>query len=98
MYYKNNSNVVLFLEEGQQVPNGFSKMLDDEIARHLNPEPSLEQLKQKRIVELKTLLASTDFRILPDYQLRSGKTDDEMQEIYVQRQAWYDELQEHNKI
>jgi hypothetical protein len=57
------------------------------------PSPTPEQLKQQRIGELKALLAATDFKVLPDYQVRSGKTDAEMQEVYAGRKAWYDELQ-----
>ena len=57
------------------------------------PSPTPEQLKQQRIGELKALLAATDFKVLPDYQVRSGKTDAEMQEVYAERKAWYDELQ-----
>jgi hypothetical protein len=51
-----------------------------------------EQPTQNRINELKLLLASTDFKVLPDYQQRSGKTDAEMAQILSDRKAWYDEL------
>ena len=53
----------------------------------------LADKNKARIAELKQLLASTDFKTLPDYQSRSGKSDAEMQVIYTQRKDWYDELQ-----
>jgi hypothetical protein len=64
------------------------------------PEPDVptqEQLTQTRINELKSLLAGTDFKVLPDYQQRSGKTDAEMAQILADRKAWYDELKELTK-
>ena len=39
----------------------------------------------KRIEELKSLLASTDYKVLPDYDC----TDDA---VIAQRQAWRDEI------
>jgi hypothetical protein len=59
--------------------------------------PSQEQLTQNRTSELKSLLASTDFKVLPDYQQRSGKTDAEMAQILADRKAWYNELKELTK-
>jgi hypothetical protein len=64
----------------------------------LPPEPlTSEPLTQARISELKSLLASTDFKVLPDYQPRSGKTDMEMEQVLADRKAWYDELKELTK-
>jgi hypothetical protein len=59
--------------------------------------PSQRQLTQTRINELKLLLSSTDFKVLPDYQQRSGKTDEEMTQVFAERKAWYDELKELTK-
>jgi hypothetical protein len=39
----------------------------------------------KRVEELKSLLASTDYKVLPDYD----RTDDA---VIAQRQAWRDEI------
>jgi hypothetical protein len=41
----------------------------------------------ERIVELKQLLADSDYKVLPDYD----KTSDE---IKAQRQAWRDEIRQ----
>ena len=43
------------------------------------------QLDEQRIAELKSLLASTDYVALPDY-------DKDKQDILAQRQAWRDEI------
>jgi hypothetical protein len=58
----------------------------------INKDKVTQQLTQKRINELKSLLASTDFKVLPDYQSRSGKTDEEIGQVVANRKAWYDEL------
>jgi hypothetical protein len=63
----------------------------------INKDKVTQQLTQKRINELKSLLADTDFKVLPDYQQRSGKTDAEMAQILTERKAWYDELKELTK-
>jgi shikimate kinase len=60
----------------------------------INKDKVVQQLTQTRINELKSLLASTDFKELPHYQTRSGKTDEEMAQILAERKAWYDELKE----
>ena len=59
-------------------------------------EPTDEELEVQqtalRIAELKSLLQSSDFKMLHDYQVRSGKTDAEIQVIINQRAEWYNEL------
>jgi hypothetical protein len=60
----------------------------------VNKDKASQQINQNRINELKSLLLSTDFKELPQYQKRSGKTDEEMAQIIAERTAWYDELQE----
>jgi hypothetical protein len=47
---------------------------------------------KERIAELKQLLRDSDFRMLPDYKVRSGMTDNEYNAIVAQRKSWYDEL------
>ena len=47
---------------------------------------------QARIAELKAKLLETDFRMLPDYQARSGMSDEEIQEYINLRAEWYSEL------
>jgi hypothetical protein len=63
----------------------------------INKDKVAQQLTQTRINELKLLLASTDFKVLPDYQARCGKTDEEMAQVFAERKAWYDELKELTK-
>jgi hypothetical protein len=63
----------------------------------INKDKVTQQLTQNRINELKSLLASTDFKVLPDYQARSGKTDVEIAQVVADRKAWYDELKELTK-
>jgi hypothetical protein len=99
-YYKDtNDNVYAYELDGSQ-----DHLIGDKIAMtpyevevHLNPPISVEQLTQNRINELKSLLASTDFKVLPDYQQRSGKTDEEIAQVVANRKAWYDELKELTK-
>lgn len=59
----------------------------------IEPVPTEEELKAARVAELKRLLSDSDFRVLPDYQSRSGKTDAEISTYISERKAWYDELQ-----
>jgi hypothetical protein len=56
----------------------------DEIAELAKPEPP-EQIRNRRIGELKSLLASTDYKVLPDYD----KPDPA---VIAQRQAWRNEI------
>lgn len=49
--------------------------------------PTPEQLKQRRIYELKDMLNKTDYKVLPDYD----KPNDD---VKVQRQAWRDEIRQ----
>jgi hypothetical protein len=71
--------------------------VNDELVELPPEQPTSEQLTQNRTNELKLLLSSTDFKVLPDYQARSGKTDVEMAQILADRKAWYDELKELTK-
>ena len=45
-------------------------------------EFSPDEVAQMRINELRRNLTNTDFKTLPDYQARSGKTDEEIAQIY----------------
>lgn len=49
------------------------------------PVATEEEIKLLRITELKTMLSSTDFKVLPDY-------DQPNEEIKAQRQLWRDEI------
>ncbi len=63
----------------------------DKTAEELAEEKRIANAQQ--VQELKRKLAESDFRVLPDYQARSGKSDAEMQAFYAQRKDLYDELQ-----
>ena len=54
---------------------------------------SPDEIAQILINDLRRKLANSDFKVLPDYQSRSGKTDEEIAQIYSERAAWYAELQ-----
>ncbi len=56
-------------------------------------ELSPDEINAARINELRRNLANSDFKTLPDYQSRSGKSDDEIAQIYKDRADWYQELQ-----
>ena len=61
------------------------------------PEPEFteaelaEQTKQSRIAELKHLLASTDYKDLPNYQPKEGESKEA---IIAERNAWRNEIRE----
>ena len=48
-------------------------------------EEENKQTTQQRIAELRTLLAESDFKVLPDY-------DKDSTTVKLERQAWRDEL------
>lgn len=56
----------------------------DEVAELEKPEPA-DQVRARRIFELRGLLAASDYKMLPDYD----KHDDA---LVAQRQAWRDEI------
>jgi hypothetical protein len=58
----------------------------DEIAELAKPEPP-EQIRNRRIGELKALLAASDYKAMPDYD----KPDPA---ILAQRQAWREEIRQ----
>jgi len=75
------------------------RRLGDEIVKKTKEEwaiidkqehPELET--QKRIQELKGNLAETDYTMLTDYQDRTSKTAEELEQIKQERLAWYTEI------
>lgn len=57
-----------------------------------SPEPTEEELKQARILELKTKLAETDYVVI---KIAEGDaTREEYEEVLDQRKAWRDEIHE----
>ena len=49
-----------------------------------------QQAKERRITELKRLLAETDYKVMPDYDRPSAK-------MVEDRQAWRDEIRKLSK-
>ena len=75
------------------------RRLGDEIVKKTKEEwaiidkqehPELET--QKRIQELKGNLAETDYTMLTDYQDRTSKTAEELEQLKQERLAWYTEI------
>lgn len=86
-YYVNKDNKVFAYETGEEM-EAFAKEPLTEITKQQADEltrPTPEQLKNLRISELKVLLASTDYKVLPDYDKPSDA-------IRFERQAWRDEI------
>jgi hypothetical protein len=84
-FYKIENGKAL-VGSGIKVPEGFIEYTDE--PQELTHALALEQQTQdkiQRIAELKSLLASTDYVALPDY-------DKDKQDILAQRQAWRDEI------
>jgi hypothetical protein len=57
-----------------------------------NPEPTEEDIKQRRIAELKQLLADTDYVVI---KIAEGSaTKEEYADVIEQRKAWREEIRE----
>jgi hypothetical protein len=83
-YYKTPDDSLHYLDSPKYeylLPAG-SVPITDEQAEAMKPKPSASEV---RINELKSLLASTDYKVLPDYD----RTDEA---TIAQRQAWRDEI------
>lgn len=62
----------------------------------LKPEPTPEEIKEKRIAELKGELSDTDYKIIKciEYQLAGLDLPYDIAELHAQRQAIRDEINE----
>ena len=91
-HYKNTKGQVFGFDNDQLhlVTDDMVEITLEEIAELNKPTP--EQLKQQRIAELKQLLSTSDFKVLPDYQ--ATKTQAENDAIVAQRSLWRDEIKE----
>jgi hypothetical protein len=81
-YFKTPNNETYAIEVGQEFlikPNWVE--ISEQEATAFSPE----QQKTIRIAELKSLLAQSDYKVLPDY-------DKPNEDIKIQRQAWREEL------
>lgn len=75
------------------------RRINDEIVKKTKEEwalidkqehPELET--QARIQELKVKLAESDYMMLPDYQERTTRTAEELEQVKQDRLAWYTEI------
>lgn len=75
-YYKDKNNQVFAYEEdgsqdhliGDKVP-----MTSEEVEAHINPPKTEAKILAEKIAEAKAYLASTDFKVLPDYEPKSDE-------------------------
>jgi hypothetical protein len=86
-YFKNTINEFYAIDAGQEflIKADWLEVTTDDIEAANAPTP--EQLKLIRLKELRSLLADSDYKVLPDYD----KPDDG---IRAQRQAWREEIRQ----
>jgi len=89
-YFKNTINEFYAIDAGQEflIKADWLEVTTDDIEAANAPTP--EQLKLIRLKELRSLLADSDYKVLPDYD----KPDDG---IRAQRQAWREEIRQLEK-
>lgn len=72
-YFKKDNEVYAYDE--QQLAQGYGKdmipMTDEEVELHINPIPTEAQILAEKVAEALAYLASTDFKVLPDYEPKS---------------------------
>ena len=75
-YYKDINNVVFAYEyDGSQDHLIGDKILmtAEEVEAHINPLKTEAQILAEKVAEAKAYLASTDFKVLPDYAPKSDE-------------------------
>jgi hypothetical protein len=75
-YYKDkNNNIFAYEEDGSQDHLIGDKVLmtAEEVEAHINPPKTEEQIVAEKVAEAKAYLASTDFKVLPDYEPKSDE-------------------------
>lgn len=75
------------------------RRINDEIVKKTKEEWAVidkqehpEREDQERIQKLKDELARTDYMMLADYQERTSKTAEELEQVKQDRLAWYTEI------
>lgn len=75
------------------------RRLNDEIVKKTKEEWAIidkqehpEWETQERIRELKVKLSESDYMMLTDYQERTSKTAEELEQVKADRLAWYTEI------
>jgi hypothetical protein len=89
-YYRKNTEIFAFELDGSQdnlITNDMVRLTDDEVYELENPKPTAAELKTLRIAELQSLLANSDYKVLPDY-------DKPNSDVIEQRRLWRIELRE----
>ena len=86
-YFKNIKGEFFGIDVGQEYLNKPDTVEVTKADIDAANAPTSEQLKQQRISKLKSLLADSDYKVLPDYD----KPDNG---IRAQRQAWREEIRQ----
>lgn len=75
-YYKDTQNNVYAYEDDcsqDHLIDDKTAMTDEEVEAHLNPPKTEAQILAEKVAEAKAYLASTDFKVLPDYEPKSDE-------------------------
>ena len=75
-YYRDKDNQVFAYElDGSQdhLISDKTPMTAEEVEAHINPPKTEAQILAEKVAEAKTYLASTDFKVLPDYEPKSDE-------------------------
>lgn len=74
-YYKQNNEVYAYELDGSQdhLIGNKVQMTDEEVEAHINPPKTEAQILAEKVAEAKAYLASTDFKVLSDYEPKSDE-------------------------
>ena len=75
-YFKDkNGEVFAYEDDGSKdyLIGDKVKMTEEEVELHINPPKTEEQIVAEKVAEAKAYLASTDFKVLPDYEPKSDE-------------------------
>ena len=84
-HFKTPKNDIRAIDSDQEflIESDWVELSDAELAAAL--APTTAEINQRRIAELKNKLASTDYKLMPDY-------DKPSETIKQQRQSWREEI------
>ena len=84
-HFKTPKNDIRAIDSDQEflIESDWVELSDAELAAAL--APTTAEINQRRIAELKNKLASTDYKLMPDYDKTS-------ETIKQQRQSWREEI------
>lgn len=74
-YYKLNNEVFSYEIDGSQdyLIGNKVPMTKEEVEAYINPPKTEAQIVAEKVAEAKAYLASTDFKVLPDYEPKSDE-------------------------